>query len=122
MSIAQCPVVFLGIRDSELTEADLRKRLKYLKAETYYVPAIQGGNWQHDLVGKVCLELFGDKCEKYTTYTKTELYTTGSWEVKPKGNELEIKNRMLDCYKSQLALPSTAPHFSAVRNQSEWLV
>lgn len=121
MAIAGCPVVFLGIKDTELTEDILIQRLNPFNPERIYIPAIQGGNAQHDLVGKVGMQLFPDRCERYTTYTKTELYTTGKWEVKPKGDELEIKNRMLDCYKSQLELPSTRPHFDAVRGRSEWL-
>lgn len=121
MKIAGCPVVFLGIKDSELTEEILRDRLKGFNPETVYVPAIQGGNFQHDLVGKVGLELFGDRCEKYATYSRTELYTTGNWEIKPTKEETELKNKMLACYQSQLALQSTRPHFQAVIGRSEWL-
>jgi glycosyltransferase involved in cell wall biosynthesis/LmbE family N-acetylglucosaminyl deacetylase len=122
MELAGCPVLFLGIKDTELTEDILRSRLKYFDPETVYIPAIQGGNAQHDLVGKVGMELWGKNCERYTSYTKTELYTTGGWEIVPTQQEMELKNKMLDCYKSQLALPSTAPHFAAVRNRSEWLI
>lgn len=122
MKLAGCPVVFLGIKDTELTEDILKERLRGLTPETIYVPAIQGGNPQHDIVGKVGMELFGRKCERYTTYTKTELWTKGGWEITPTQQEIELKNRMLDCYVSQLNLPSTAPHFAAVRNKSEWLI
>ncbi len=122
MKIAECPVVFLGIPDTGLTEEILRERLKHFKPEQIYVPAIQGGNAQHDLVGKVAMELFGTKCERYTTYTKTELYTTGNYEIKPTPVELEKKLRMLNCYESQLNLKSTLPHFMAVKDQSEWLL
>lgn len=122
MKLAGCPVVFLGIKDTELTEEILRDRLKDFNPETIYVPAIQGGNPQHDLVGKVAMELFGNKCERYTTYTKTDLYTTSNWEIVPSQPEMELKNKMLDCYKSQINLPSTAPHFEAVRGKSEWLM
>jgi hypothetical protein len=84
---------------------------------------LQSGNVQHDLVNKVAMDLFGRKnTEQYCTYTKNELYTTGGWEIKPTQPESELKNKMLDCYKSQLQLPSTAPHFDAVRNKSEWLI
>lgn len=122
MKIAECPVVFLGIKDTELTEEVLRERLKHFKPEQIYVPAIQGGNAQHDLVGKVAMELFGNKCERYTTYTKTELYTTGNYEIKPKHDEMDKKLRMLNCYESQLNLGSTLPHFMAVKGKSEWLL
>jgi len=122
MAIAGCPVVFLGIKDTELTEEILRERLKGFNPERIYIPAIQGGNVQHDIVGKVGLELFGDRCERYTTYSKTELYTTGKWEIKPSDTEVLIKNNMLECYKSQLFLQSTRPHFRAVSGKSEWLL
>jgi LmbE family N-acetylglucosaminyl deacetylase len=122
MKLIGCPVVFLGIKDTELTEDILRERLKGFNPETIYVPAIQGGNPHHDIVGKVGLELFGKACERYTTYSNTELYTTGGWEIRPTHTEMELKNRMLDCYVSQINLPSTAPHFTAVRNKSEWLL
>lgn len=123
MKLAGCPVVFLGIKDTELTEEILRERLQYFNPETVYIPALQGGNKHHDLVNKIALEIFGrNKCEQYCTYTKTELYTTGGWEIKPTHTEMELKNKMLDCYQSQINLPSTRPHFEAVRGKSEWLV
>ncbi len=123
MKLLGCPVLFMGIKDTELTEDILRERFQLLNPETIYIPALQGGNAQHDMVNKVALEVFGKKkCEQYCTYTKTELYTTGGWEIKPTWQEMDLKNKALDCYKSQLALPSTAPHFAAVRNKSEWLI
>lgn len=123
MKLVGCPVVFLGIKDTELTEEILSERLKYFNPETVYIPALQGGNPQHDMVNRVAMKLFGRKrCEQYCTYTPTELYTTGGWELTPSLAEIELKNKMLDCYKSQLQLPSTAPHFAAVKNRSEWLV
>lgn len=122
MKIAGCPVVFLGIKDTELTEEVLCERLKHFNPEQIYVPAIQGGNAQHDLIGRIAMELFGHKCERYTTYTKTELYTTGNYEIKPTQAELDKKTKMLNCYESQLNLRSTLPHFMAVKGKSEWLL
>lgn len=123
MRLAGCPVLFMGIPDMFLCEEVLKERLQYFNPETVYIPALQGGNPQHDIVHKVAMELFGRKSvEQYCTYSKTELYTEGSWEVKPTLPEMELKNKMLDCYVSQLNLPSTAPHFLVVRNKSEWLV
>lgn len=121
MALIGCPVVFLGIKDTELTEENLRARLQPFNPFKVYIPALQGGNAQHDLVSQVCSGLWGEKCEHYCTYSKTELYTTGAIEIKPTPAEIEMKNKMLDCYKSQLALPSTRPHFNAVRGRSEWL-
>lgn len=122
MAIAGCPVVFLGIRDTDLTEEILTERLKEFNPDKVYAPAIQGGNFQHDIVGNVAKKLFEGRVQHYTTYTKTELHTTGKVEIKPTSQELEIKKRMLDCYESQLNLKSTLPHFMAVLNQSEWLL
>lgn len=122
MQLAGVPVLFLGIKDTELTADVLRERLKYFNPETVYIPAIQGGNAQHDLVSGVAADLFGSRCERYCTYTKKKLYTTGGWELIPTQQEVELKDKMLNCYKSQLKLKSTAPHFKAVRGKSEWLV
>jgi len=133
MKIAGCPVLFLGIKDTELTEELLRERLKGFNPARVYAPAIhEGGNVHHNIVGKVALEMFGDRCERYTTYNSTELYIEGNFEVKPTLEEMDMKIKMLDCYKSQLALDSTRPHFWAVRpnshnlkvvnGKSEWLM
>jgi glycosyltransferase involved in cell wall biosynthesis len=123
MRILGCPVVFLGIKDTELSLELLRERLNGLQAETVYIPDIQGGNVQHDMVGAVGLELFGRaNIERYTTYTKTEPHTEGRYEVQPTIAEMELKNKALDCYKSQIALPSTKIYFDANRNKSEWLM
>jgi len=122
--IAGVPVVFLDIPDTELTEENLRERLQHFNPETVYIPAQhENGNPQHNLIGKVCLELFGKKCEQYCTYVRGDFnIVKGSWEVKPTHNEIELKNKALDCFKSQLALPSTKPHFDAVRSGSEWIL
>lgn len=123
--IAGCPIVFLNIRDTELTEEILRERLIGFNPEKVYIPAQhENGNSHHNLIGKVALEIFGhDKCEQYCTYVRGDFnIVKGSWEVKPVHNEAELKNKALDCFKSQLALPSTAPHFEAVRNKSEYLL
>ena len=123
MKIAGCPVVFLGIKDTELTEEILIERLKVFNPARVYAPAIhEGGNVHHNIVGKVALELFGDRCERYTSYNSTQLYIQGNFEVKPTLTEKVLKGRMLACYTSQLSLPSTRPHFEAVVDRSEWLL
>jgi LmbE family N-acetylglucosaminyl deacetylase len=123
--IAGCPVVFLNIRDTELTEEILRDRLNGFNPEKAYIPAQhENGNPQHNLIGKVALELFGkEKCEQYCTYVRGDFnIVKGSFEIIPVHNEAELKNKALDCFKSQLALPSTRPHFEAVKGKSEWLL
>ena len=124
MKLVGCPVVFLGIKDTELQSPTLIERLKYFNPETIYVPAIHDrGHWQHNLIGNVGLELFGKKCERYCTYANNNYeIIKGSWEIVPTQPEMELKNKMLECYTSQINLPSTAPFFSTVRNKSEWLL
>jgi LmbE family N-acetylglucosaminyl deacetylase len=120
MAITGCPVVFLGIKDTELTMFSLTERLRPFNPDVVYAPALQGGNHQHDIVGLVAKDLFGTKCKHYCTYTKTELYTTGTIEIRPTPDELALKEKMLACYTSQVDLVSTRPHFDAVRGKSEW--
>lgn len=118
MKILGCQPVFLGIKDTELTPELLENVLKYIKADVVYAPAIQAGNAQHNLVGQVANSMF-DNVIHYMTYTRTELWTTGKTEIIPTQEEMDLKNKALDCYKSQINLPATAPHFEAVRGRSE---
>lgn len=119
--ITENPVMRLGLRDDTVTEDDIRRAFQRFSGfEKVYAPAIQEGNWQHDMISKVAREVFGNITE-YTTYTKTELWTKGNVEVVPTEEERALKNLTLDCYKSQIDLSSTRPHFDAVKNQSEWL-
>ena len=121
--ILGCPVIRLGIRDDSLTREVLESEFKkFVGFEKVYVPAIQGGNWQHDLISKVATEVFGSACVYYTTYTKTELWTKGKTEIAPVAEESALKIAALKCYQSQINLPSTRPHFEAVLDKSEWLL
>lgn len=126
MQILGCKAEFLGIRDTELTEEGLIEALEryspypvWQKHVQVYAPALQGGNRQHDLVSKVAQKMFPNLIQ-YTTYTKTELWTKGSVQIVPTREELELKDRALDCYRSQILLSATRPHFNAVRGKSEW--
>ena len=121
MKILGAPVIFLGIKDTELTGDKLEEVLKYFKADTVYAPAIQGGNAQHDIVGQVAKLVFPNVIQ-YTTYTRDILWTQGSQEIIPTQSERIKKNQALDCYTSQINLGSTAPHFTAVRQKSEFYI
>lgn len=115
-------VMFLGIKDTELEAQKLEARLKIFKEDlVVYAPALQGGNAQHDLIGQVAAQMFKNVVH-YTTYTRTELWTKGSKEIIPTQEEIDLKNKALDCYQSQINLGSTAPHFFAVRNRSEFYI
>lgn len=119
-----CEVQRLFIPDDLVTEEDIEQGLSmYFKnCDVVYAPALQGGNPHHDMVHRAAVKVFGDKVIFYTTYTRTELWTTGNIEVMPTTEELALKNHALECYQSQLRLPSTQPHFDAVLGKSEWLL
>jgi len=123
MKILDCPVCFGGIPDSQITEEELFALFaSFENFNRVYVPAVYGnGNPHHDLIGKVAIEHFGSKVIPYATYTKDNLYMTGNTEIKPTDEEMGMKIRALQCYHSQLSLPSTRPHFEAVMGKSEWL-
>ena len=121
--ILGCEVERVGLHDDKATEWDIEWALKnkYTDYDVVYAPALQGGNKHHDMVSNAATEVFGDKVIYYTTYTKTELWTTGELEVGPTETELALKKAALVCYASQLNLSATRPHFDAVEGKSEWL-
>lgn len=120
MKILKCPVMRLGLRDDVLDESNLKHALKRFEGfDIVYAPALQGGNFHHDMVNKVAKEVFGDRVAQYATYARGEFYTKGPIEIELSAENLELKNRALDCYQSQINLPSTKGHFDAVRNSSE---
>lgn len=122
--ILGCDMERLYIRDDQITEGILESKLQaYRDYNVIFAPALQGGNPHHDMVSRTAHRVFHDKkVYHYTTYTKTDLWTTGSIEIVPTPEELEIKQRALACYESQINLPSTRPHFEAVQDKSEWFV
>jgi LmbE family N-acetylglucosaminyl deacetylase len=123
MKILGCSLVFGEIRDDIIDEWFVKKLLdKFRNFEAIYAPAIQGGNPHHDLIGKVAKEMFGDRVIQYTTYSKESLYTEGKIRISPAPGEMELKNKALECYKSQINLLTTKPHFDAVRGKDEWLI
>lgn len=122
MQILNIPTLFRGgIRDDSITgEQVLRLLSGFKNFDSIYVPALQGGNPDHDLISKVADDVFGSRCKHYTTYTRTELYTTGKEEIVPTIEELDLKERAMNCYTSQLRI--NGPHFDAVRGRSEWFI
>lgn len=123
MKILGCSIMFGELRDDILDEWGVKNLVsKFANFDTIYAPSIQGGNKDHDLIGKVAKELFGDKVKQYTTYTPTELYTTGLIERVPSPAETLLKERALSCYRSQITLPTTKPHFDAMKGKPEWII
>ena len=88
-------VKFLGFKEKGLNSPDLLKEFKKLKREykpeIVYVPELEGGNEDHDLVNTSSCVF--DSIKYYKTYTKDEI--TGK-DKAPK--------EILDCYKSQIRI------------------
>lgn len=124
MKLLNCPVMRLGIRDDVIDKTTLTERLAWFKNfDKIYAPAVQGGNKDHDLIGKVAQEVFPkEKLIQYCTYTKEEAHTTGNIPIEATEGEVNLKNKALECYKSQINLPSTKMYFEAVRGMNEWFM
>ena len=119
------PVVFLGLKDGTLEkqEADLRKRLEpfaSLDWKSVYAPAVQGGHKDHDALGRVVSSMFS-RVRYYSTYAEGEEFTPKGKQIEPSQEEIDRKNRALDCYPSQIGLPLNKRHFDAVRGKPEYL-
>lgn len=123
MKIIGLPFIRAKIRDDIIDEWAVKELLgRFSGFERVYAPAVQGGNKDHDLIGRIAKELFPDVIQ-YTTYTPTELWTTGNTEIIPEVQEIVLKENALQCYQSQINLPATAPHFLAVKGgKSEWYI
>lgn len=119
------PVVFLGLKDGTLEQqkGDLKRRLEPFASQSWarvYAPAVQGGHKDHDTVGDVVSSMFSP-VSYYATYAQGEFFTPAGREIEPTQEEVEHKNRALDCYSSQIQLPQNKFHFDAVRGKSEYL-
>ena len=119
------PVVFLGMKDGTLEQHkdDLKRRLEPFASQPWsqvYAPAIQGGHNDHDALGEVVSTMFSP-VSFYATYASGELFSPAGSEIGPTPEEVERKNRALDCYPSQIRLARTVSRFDAVRGRSEYL-
>lgn len=136
MEILGCEWVQLLFPDNEDWEEELEKTLydhllsdprsQKIEGEswdTIYAPADEGqnGNDQHRIIGQIADRLWPDKVVHYLTYTwpdgqstdGTDVpYKTWDWTKPQEESWAELKYQAMECYKSQITLPSTAPHFN----------
>lgn len=76
-----------------------------------FAPAVEeGGHEQHNQVGELALEVFGDRVRPYLTYRRGEGRTVGT-EIVPEPDWIAEKHRALACYASQIREPSTRSWF-----------
>ncbi len=122
-----CQTHRLGMGDDHLTLEGLEHEFSYLaNAETVYVPVLEGGHPQHDLVSLAAARVFGiDNLRCYSTYSKlsqyrdVDLQPVGTTEIEWTRPEYQQKLRALMCYESQMRV--NPMHFRAVEGRSEWL-
>ncbi len=90
--------------------------------DTIYAPAVhEEGHEQHNRVGEIAIELFGDKVVPYLTYAPRGQRQTDGHEVVPTADEIQRKLRALACYRSQIEHPSTRAWFFELLDLREWL-
>lgn len=79
--------------------------------EDVYAPAIEeGGHEQHNLIGQLAEEVWGQQVRPYLTYRRGYMRSRGR-EVVPEPGYAVMKMRALACYGSQIDLASTKPWF-----------
>lgn len=111
--ILNVPIMFLGIDEDELTDLILYDKLYKLKTDDIvYIPEYQeNGNPQHNLVNRVAKNIFPN-IREYKTYSGLEDRTTGA-EIIPTEEELELKKKAMECYRTQIENPMTAHYFNS---------
>lgn len=124
MKVLGAPVMFLNIPDNALTYEVLYDRLKHFGAEiemVYAPQVIDDGNPQHNIVGEVARDLWGNagRVEFYSTYTIKDLEPRGKTPIIPTPEEEKLKGEALSKYTSQLRCNHA--HFAAVKGKPEFL-
>jgi len=77
-----------------------------------FAPAVEdGGHEQHSLIGDLALRVFGERVVPYLTYRRGFGRSTSSVEVPFMPDWPALKLAAMSFYRSQIALPSTAPWF-----------
>lgn len=118
-------VLRLGLRDDTVTQEQIEEKFLALRdtlpITEIYGPALHAeGNVHHNMVAIAADRVWGTAVKRYTSYSRHNLYETGDVEIVPTAEELELKEKALACYVSQLRI--NGAHFEAVRGKSEWLL
>lgn len=112
------PIMFLGVEENKLDGLSFLKAILPIYTEdTVYIPEYQeNGNPQHNLINEISKKIFPNTKE-YKTYSGLEDRTIGK-EIVPTEEELEIKKRVMECYRTQIENPMTS-HYFEVYNEYE---
>lgn len=92
------------------------------RADRVYAPAVHPeGNEQHNIVGELALEIFGDRVVPYMTYAPRGQRQREGTEVVPCAFEIQWKLQALACYSTQIENPLTRPWFYDLLDLREWI-
>lgn len=130
-------VEFLGVHDDAPTGefwqvADLRTGVnlalqgviaKYGEDIRVWSPAFEdGGHVQHNIVALACDDVFGDRIQRYLTYTRDKGRSKSSLYNCAGGDFVLLANKLsaLACYRTQIETPRLGcyPHFLQVLGDS----
>ncbi len=115
MAVLNCNWIALRATPETLTD-----ELAIFDPEHVWAPWPEpGGNSEHNYVGDLAAGLWPDKVSFYTTYTDAGRTVQGARIMDQRGWH-GLKLEALSCYRSQIKLPATRPHF--MRLQDEYLV
>ena len=92
------------------------------RIEQVFAPAIEPeGHEQHNAVGLLAQDVFGDRVTHYLTYAPDGVRSRYGVEVPPPtAHEIALKLRALACYESQITNPATRPWFFELLDLREW--
>lgn len=97
--------------DVEAFETELRYVYELHQPEVVFAPVVEaGGHEQHNTIGRIALEVFGDRVRPYLTYTWPNGRSKGQ-EVEFEPHWPALKLRALSCYESQIQSPATGSWF-----------
>lgn len=112
MKMLGLPICFLNIDEDKLDGLSFLKAILPLYTEDIvYIPEYEeNGNPQHNLINEISKKIFPNTKE-YKTYSGLEDRTIGK-EITPTEEELEIKKRVMACYRTQIENPMTSHYFT----------
>lgn len=117
-------IEFMGIREPDLTKEKVIEMLNiwygYEDSIGFvFAPTKTGGSPHHDIISDAVTEWFSDSALYYGTYTRENFAPTGEMALYPTKEEKELKEKVLQCYVSQLGINKA--HFDAVKDVPEYL-
>ena len=104
--------------DSKPNPGELKRAMRTIEADVGFVPRRvfaplpeDGGHEQHNLIGELAHEVFGDRVRFYSTYRRGLGKSRAGREIVMEPEWIVLKLQALQCYRTQIMEPSTRPWF-----------